>query len=312
MAVTHLSHYALEVPTPEAGIQFYRDFGLEGGANGNKAVMRCAGRDQDQVILFEGGRRRLHHLCFGTTEEGFATIKANVEASNAASLVDPPAEAEGEGLWIQDFEDMLYNVRISDPAPSLGGPDATVDTEWKINQPGHYGRLGTRGAPERDMPVKPRRLGHVLHFTTDFTQRFSFYENVLGMRLSDRSGDAIAFMRCAADSDHHVIGLIQHEHTGFHHASFEVGNVDEVGLGGSRMLEKGYKDGWGFGRHVIGSNFFHYIRDPWNGLAEYFADIDFIPADYDWQPKDWPAEDSLYLWGPGVPEDFGHNFEADQ
>jgi len=300
MTVTHLSHYALEVPTPEAGVQFYRDFGLEGGENGNKAVMRCAGRDQDQVILVEGPRRRLHHICFGTTEEGLATIKANVEASNAASLIDPPAEIESDGLWIRDFEDMTYNVRLSEPAPSLGGPQGHVDKEWKINQPGHYDRLGDRGAPDRDQVIKPRRLGHVLHFTTDLTRRFDFYSNVLGMRLSDRSADIIAFMHCAGGSDHHVIGLIQHEHTGFHHASFEVANVDEVGLGGSNMLAKGYKDGWGFGRHVIGSNFFHYIRDPWNSLAEYFSDIDYIPEDYPWQAKDWDPEDSLYLWGPGV------------
>lgn len=312
MTVTHLSHFALQVPDPEAGIQFYRDFGLEGGATGNKAVMRCAGRDQDQVILVEGPRRKLHHICFGTTEEGLASIKARVEGSNGASLIDPPTETPSEGIWIRDWEDMTYNVRVSEAAPSLGGPNGHVDVEWKVNQPGHYGRMGGRGAPDRNQVVKPRRLGHVLHFTTDLTRRQEFYENVLGMRMSDRSADIIAFMHCAGGSDHHVIGLIQHEKTGFHHASFEVANPDEVGLGGSKMLEKGYKDGWGFGRHVIGSNFFHYIRDPWNGLAEYFSDIDYIPKDYDWQAKDWDPEDSLYLWGPGVPEDFGHNFEADQ
>ena len=76
------------------------------------------------------------------------------------------------------------------------------------------------------------------------------------------------------------------------------------------LLDKGYRDGWGFGRHVIGSNFFHYIRDPWGSLVEYFCDIDYIPDGADWKPKDYPAADSLYAWGPGVPADFGRNFEA--
>ena len=76
------------------------------------------------------------------------------------------------------------------------------------------------------------------------------------------------------------------------------------------MLDSGYRDGWGLGRHVIGSNFFHYIRDPWNTMAEYFCDIDHIPEDAEWDVRNWPEEDLLYLWGPRTPADFAHNFEA--
>ena len=51
---------------------------------------------------------------------------------------------------------------------------------------------------------------------------------------------------------------------------------DEVGVGGCRMIEKGHVQGWGFGRHAIGSNFFHYVRDPWGSYVEYYSDIDYI------------------------------------
>jgi hypothetical protein len=44
-------------------------------------------------------------------------------------------------------------------------------------------------------------------------------------------------------------------------------------------------------------------------MAEYFCDIDYIPADASWKPTDYPAEDSLYVWGPKPPEAFGMNFE---
>jgi|SRR5450631_1169368 hypothetical protein len=33
---------------------------------------------------------------------------------------------------------------------------------------------------------------------------------------------------------------------------------------------------WGVGRHTIGSNFFHYIQDPWGSWFEYYSDMDFI------------------------------------
>ena len=93
-------------------------------------------------------------------------------------------------------------------------------------------------------------------------------------------------------------------------ALVDAGSFDEIGMGACRMLEKGYADGWGFGRHVIGSNFFHYVRDPWMSLAEYFSDIDYIPADAQWQPTNYALEDALYVWGPKPPEAFGVNFEA--
>jgi catechol 2,3-dioxygenase-like lactoylglutathione lyase family enzyme len=68
---------------------------------------------------------------------------------------------------------------------------------------------------------------------------------------------------------------------------------------------------WGVGRHLLGSNYFHCVRDPWRSCAEYSFDIDFVPADLDWPAADHPPEDSLYVWGPSVPEDFVTNFEGE-
>jgi len=68
--------------------------------------------------------------------------------------------------------------------------------------------------------------------------------------------------------------------------------------------------GWGLGRHVLGSNYFHYVQDPWGSFSEYSADIDYIPATCDWPAADHPPDDSFYAWGPNVPEDFVHNYEA--
>src|SRR5665213_389621 len=136
----------------------------------------------------------------------------------------------------------------------------------------------------------------------------AFYTKTLGMRVTDRVPGIIAFLHLPGSGDHHVVALLADARPGFHHASFEVGSPDEIGLGAHQILSAGYKNGWGFGRHVLGSNFFHYLRDPWNSLAEYFCDIDQIPGDGSWQAEDHPAEDSLYLWGP-EPGEFPLNFE---
>ena len=76
------------------------------------------------------------------------------------------------------------------------------------------------------------------------------------------------------------------------------------------MAECGFSAGWGTGRHVLGSNYFFYVRDPWGSYSEYACDIDYIGADQNWEAKDYGPEDAVYLWGPALPEDFVVNYEA--
>jgi len=300
MAVQNLLSYALTIPDLETGRRFYGDFGLLPEERDGVIACRCEGRDQDQVLLVEGPRKRLHHLRFGSDEAGVAAIHARAKQHNIGEI-DPPHRAFNGGLWLRDPDGHAVNIRAESAQPWRPAPPL------KLNNPGHYTRAG-RGCPPRGS-VRPHRLGHVLLHTPDPQRMMAFYSDVLGLRLSDRVPGIIAFMHLPGGGDHHVLALLKDERPGFHHASFEVGSVDEIGLGAQAMLAAGYRDGWGLGRHVLGSNFFHYLRDPWNSLAEYFCDIDQIPADGSWRAQDWGPEDSLYRWGPPVPPDFPANFE---
>jgi catechol 2,3-dioxygenase-like lactoylglutathione lyase family enzyme len=302
VSVQSLLSYALAVPDIEAGRRFYTIFGLEAQERGDALALRCFGRDQDQVHLVEGGRRRLDHLRFGTDAAGLAAIRARMKG-HAVSEIDAPHGAFAGGLWLKDPDGNALNVVTQAQEP------ARMADPVVLNTPGHYTRIGRPGCPPQ-AAVRPHRLGHVLLFTPRLEAMMRFYGAVLGMRLSDRCGPIIAFMHLPGGGDHHVVALLSQERPGFHHASFEVGSIDEIGMGARHVIEAGYKDGWGFGRHVIGSNFFHYLRDPWNSLAEYFCDIDQIPRDGSWRPTDYPPEDALYRWGPPAPADFAANFEA--
>ena len=114
----------------------------------------------------------------------------------------------------------------------------------------------------------------MLLFTTDVRRAIDFYTRVLGVRLSDHSGDGIAFLHGIHGSDHHMIAFARSSAPGHHHFSWDVGTVDEIGEGAMHMLDKGFSKGWGLGRHVLGSNFFHYVQDPWGSFCEYSTDID--------------------------------------
>jgi hypothetical protein len=107
-----------------------------------------------------------------------------------------------------------------------------------------------------------------------------------------------------------LLAFLISEDYGFHHSSWAVNSIDQVGLGMKQMSEKGHTYGWGVGRHVLGSNYFRYTRDPWGSYVEYSYDIDFVPHNLNWPAQNHPPPDSFYLWGPDVPEGFGTNFEA--
>ena len=79
----------------------------------------------------------------------------------------------------------------------------------------------------------------------------------------------IAFMHAVHGSDHHVIAFVKSDGPGLHHLSWDVGSINDIGLGAMQMADRGFSAGWGLGRHVLGSNYFHYVRDPWGSYAEY-------------------------------------------
>jgi catechol 2,3-dioxygenase-like lactoylglutathione lyase family enzyme len=303
MAVRALLHYALEVPDQTVGEKFYRSFGLveQGGRNG-AVQLRPAPLARQSVLLYGGPKKRLHHLAFGAPGDEY---QATLESIRRAGVreVDPPRGAPEGGFWLRDPDGNLVTVRDE------GAETPPADPPLRLNSPGHIGRQVDRGAPEADVKARPRRLGHVLFFTPDVGRQLDFYTRVLGMKLSDRCQSIIAFLRCS--TDHHNVAFLTSPGPGFHHASFEVGSVDEIAMGAVRMQQAGFEPGWGLGRHVIGSNFFYYIRDPWGSFAEYFHDLDYIPEQCAWEPRDFPEGDALYRWGPPVPEDFGRNRELE-
>jgi catechol 2,3-dioxygenase-like lactoylglutathione lyase family enzyme len=302
-----LLHVGMTVPDLEIGRAFYELFGLESRACGNDLVFRCPDRAQDQIRLIEGPVKRLSYVSLGTDAAGMQVLKGNLERASVA-IVDAPFRVPFGGVWFQDPHGDWLNVQVAEAAPSVMAPPP------EVNVPGRYRRIGTRacGVESLHKRARPRRLGHLIKFTPDVDRSADFYMQVLGMKMSDRAQDILAFLRGTAGGDHHILAFAKSTHTGLHHLSFEVGDFDEIAIGARTMMQAGYKSAFGPGRHIGGSNYFHYIRDPWNSLAEYFWDIDIIPADdSDWVPLNVTPEELTAVWAsePPPPE-FPLNFES--
>ncbi len=302
LGVHSLDQFVLVVPDAAAAQDFYGTFGLDVEAKGNTLALKTFGHEHRWGLVVEGAKAKaLHHLSFGCYAEDMSALKARIEG-NGVKLVDPPPGFESNGFWFHTPEGVLIEIKV---APKVS-PDRKTESEW-VTSPG-----GVPGATTRAQtpPVRPRRLSHVLTFTSDVPKMMDFYERNLGLRLSDRASDVIAFMHGIHGSDHHMLALVKSSAPGFHHCSWDVGSITDIGLGAMRMADKGWTKGWGLGRHVLGSNYFHYVRDPWGSFAEYACDIDYIPKDGGWQWADHKPEDSFYLWGPDVPPEFTINYEG--
>jgi catechol 2,3-dioxygenase-like lactoylglutathione lyase family enzyme len=301
LGVHSLDHFSLTVPDLEKAKAFYESFGLEVRREGNGIALYTHGHPHRWGILSEGPKKKLHYLSFGAFEDDLPRFREYLNKVGVERL-DPPAGFESNGLWFRDHNGVPIEIRVAEKS----SPNAKSVFGAVSAGPGVQGTVARSKAPI----TQPRRLAHILLYTMDVARAIEFYSKVLGLRLSDSSEGNVAFMHGVHGSDHHLVAFARSAGTGFHHCSWDVGSVQDVGLGAMQMANKGFVAGWGLGRHVLGSNYFHYVRDPWGSYSEYSADIDYIPATVDWPSADHPGEDSFYLWGPDVPEDFVRNYEV--
>lgn len=300
VGIHSLDHFVLAVPDLKLAERFYADFGLDVRNARNGLELRTFGSDPCRGRIVEGAEKRLHHLSFGCFAEDLPYFQERME-ENGVEILDGPIGFESNGLWCRDPSGLLLEVKVAPKA----SPDHKMSGEWTSSPEGVMGSCARAKAPR----VQPRRLSHLLAFTKDIRESISFYSRIFGLRLSDSTGLA-AFMHSIHGSDHHILAFAQAEGPGLHHCSWDVKGIDEIGLGAMHMADKGHVKGWGLGRHVLGSNYFHYVRDPWGSFAEYSADIDYIPATQLWEAGEYDDEDSFYLWGPEPPADFTTNYET--
>lgn len=300
MNVNGLLGFGVRVPSLETADEYYKTFGLEVLEGASSLRLRCEGMEQDKVTLLEGPRKRLSFVQFGVDPGEFREFQHRLE-KKGARFENGPADAPQGGLWLRDPDGVPVNLR--EELPDEGRKPIVArfnmgDRQERWNE----ARWLDFGA---DYQPSPRRLGHIVMFVSDLEKAQNWYMGMLGLKLSDWMPGFMSFFH-ARPGDHHVFALIQSTHPGLHHSSWGVDTFDDIVKGADHMADGGYREGWGLGRHTLGSNLFHYSRDPWGSWTEYFADIDQINGS--WKPRGW--ECPAAVWAPPDPETFVTNFEA--
>ena len=300
-AVHSVERVVFTVPEIEAAEKFYTAFGLRVKRDKQRIDLYAHGHLHCWMsVIANGQAKALQYISFGIFAEDEAVFSDRIEQFGVGCEAHSLAPAGG--LWLRSPDGVAMQLVVADKV--------SPDNKTPRNLPRPSAR-GDASAAMRSQTsqVLPRWLSHVLVFSPDVSGMVRFCEDVLGLRLSDRSGDLVAFMHTPHGSDHHLFAFVKSDAAGLHHTSWDVGSLDDVGEGSEQLRAAGYTEGWGVGRHVLGSNYFYYARDPWGSFAEYSYDIDFVPAISEWVAGDYPPEDSFYLWGPAVPEWFVINTE---
>ena len=301
VAVHSVDRFVFTVPDLAVAKKFYATFGLDVHEFDGRLDLYTFGHPHCWASIFQSGEhKQLQYLRYGIFAEDEQELSKRIDSLGLG--MPPHPLGDGQGLWLRDPDGIATQLVVA--------PKVSPSAKTSPSLPGTV-LPGQGAAPSRSKvaAVRPRYLSHILRFTPDVTRMIAFCRDVLGLRLSDHSGEIIAFIHTPHGSDHHLVAFAKSHAPGLHHSSWDLGSVNEVGAGAEQMRNAGWGKGWGVGRHVLGSNYFNYVQDPWGSFCEYSCDIDFVPADLDWPTADHPPADSLYVWGPAVPEDFITNHE---
>lgn len=293
-------------PDPDAMRDFLRDFGLFDAEDQGDGVLRMRGT---------GTAPYIHETVVG--EPGFVSV-----ALRASSIADLETLAQAEGVAVEpasgpggglsarlvDPDGFVVEV-IAEKERVSALPDGTRDP-WNA-----AARRERTGMPKRiaEGAANVLRLGHIVFGVNNARTTWSWWQERFGLIMSDEvrapNGEmAAAFIRCDQGDravDHHTLNFaaIPGLSPRFHHAAFEVADLDDL-MAGSRFLQaRGHRHDWGVGRHVLGSQVFDYWRDPWGNRLEHWTDGDLFDATTAPNVTDIPTMLS-HQWGPDAPHDF--------
>lgn len=144
----------------------------------------------------------------------------------------------------------------------------------------------------------PLGLSHIVFNTTDILKTKSFYEEAVGLKLSDWLEDFMCFLRCSS-TQHHILALAAGPHVALNHVAYEVGSIDAQMRGTGRLMRAGMKVIWGPGRHGAGDNTFSYFLDPAGNICEYTTEMEEVD-EANWIVRKFEAtENAQEQWGTG-------------
>lgn len=247
----------------------------EVAVDGDTAYFAATSSSSAYVLRVRAAKeKRLDVIAFAVASEQAVDARAKRLAASGVKLISEPNRLAGPGGG--------YGFRFFD----VDGRTVEISSGVSERSP--------RGL-NRGESI-PATLSHVVLHTPDIKKSAAFYENHLGLRVSDWLGDFMCFLRC--NSVHHCLAFIPGPAC-LNHVAFEMRDLDEMMRGTSRLVREGVVLGWGPGRHTAGNNTFAYFLAPSGNVLEYTAEVQRIDES-SWKPTVYkPSPEITDQWGTG-------------
>ena len=257
-SVTALRNVSLGVSDLEEAVRFFN------GTWGLEEVDRA-----DGAVYFRG-TGTYHHILALRQSEREEVISADFLAESRADVDAIHRRAVGAGV----------TAAAPGPITTPGGgygftfkdPDGRTVRVIAEDERHH----AIEGQPDR-----PSRIMHVVLNAIDKDATSAFYCEVLGFTVSN-AVPVGTFLKC--NEDHHALAFFRSQATTLNHIAFKMQDAAAVSRGAERMLSRGYKMGWGLGRHTI--EVYAYFEGPRRLPIEYIAVVG----------EDWKPDVSLPHW----------------
>lgn len=221
-----------------------------------------------------------------------------------------PLEAPGGGWFVRLTDPNGFTVDVVAGQRTAPVVPAEAPTPW------NFAGERARTADPKRVPggaASVSRLGHAVMIVDDLQATWRWWRERFGLLVSDEvrlpdDTPVALFIRCDRGSepaDHHALNfaMAPGKPAAFHHAAFEVRDLDSLMAGHDHLKSQGYPHVWGVGRHILGSQVFDYWCDPFGNKIEHWTDGDVYPADV--APAVTDIETMLgKQWGPPTPENF--------
>lgn len=263
--ITHIRSVAIGVPNLAKSYAFYRDlWQLPLVASDDDRLYFGAGCPENYILrLRESAESRVDLITFGVIDRaGVDALASRVGADAQSHLVKEPAPRQDAGAG--------YSCMFFDCDGRLVELAAEVEHRAFV--------------PVEERESRPKHISHVVFNTPDLQRTRTWYEQVLGFKVSDWLQDYFCFMRTGAT--HHLVAFARSKNTSLNHLSFELRGLDEFMRGTGRLIRNGYTPVWGPGRHGAGDNTFSYFREPsTNFIMEYTTALQIIDEEHGWTPK---------------------------
>lgn len=266
----HLLYIGLGSPDPARLAQFHGE------------VMGLTVRDTPEGLLGQGPSRQL----FFVPGEAKTLAFAGFAVADSADLTALEVRLRAAGA--------AFSVKSDGTHLLQPGALEVIDPD------GNRIAFGVARVPDpKGQPGLPARLQHIVVASRNAAALASFYEAVLGFKLSDIVLDdarnlTTAFLRCS--EDHHSFAVFQAPMDRFDHHCYEAGDWGLIRDWGDHFASHDVKVQWGPGRHGPGNNLFLFIHDSDGNWLEISAELEQVTPDR--STGVWPhAEKTLNSWG---------------